>query len=130
MKYSTILFSDKPCRDLSLIFKDSSYQGLKYLETKSRLYIKLFTLTQSVSLDLKIHTPGCRFSPVPHCCCLVTQSCLTLCDPMDCCMLGSSVHGMSQARTLEWVPSFSSRGSSWPRDQTCISCIGRHILYH
>ena len=65
-----------------------------------------------------------------YCCCLVTQSCLTLYDPMDCCMLGSSVHGMSQARTLEWVPSFSSRGSSWPRDQTCISCIGRHILYH
>ena len=98
MKYSTILFSNKPSRDLSLIFKDFSYQGLKYLETKSHLYIKLFTLTQPVSLDLKIHTPGCRFSSVPHCCCLVTQWCLTLCDPMDCSPPGSSVHGDSPGR--------------------------------
>ena len=49
--------------------------------------------------------------------CEVTQSCLTLCDPMDYSVPGSSVHGTFQARVLEWVAiSFSSR-SSRPRDQ-------------
>ena len=50
--------------------------------------------------------------------CSVAQSCLTLCDPMDCSPPGSSVHGMLQARILEWVAMPSSRGSSQPRDQT------------
>ena len=61
------------------------------------------------------------------------QSCLTLCDPMDCSPPGSSVHGIFQARILEWVAISSSTGSSWPRDQTrvsYISCSGRQILYH
>ena len=49
------------------------------------------------------------------------QSCLTLCDPMNCGPLGSSVHGILQPRTLEWVAMRSSRGSSWLRDQTCVS---------
>ena len=44
--------------------------------------------------------------------------------------LGSSIHGILQARMLEWVVISSSRGSSRPRDWTCISCIGRQILYH
>ena len=44
------------------------------------------------------------------------QSCPTLCDPMDCSLPGSSVHGTLQARTLEWVAISSSRGSSRPRD--------------
>ena len=42
---------------------------------------------------------------------------------------GSSVHRISQARILEWVAISFSRGPSWSRDQTCISCIGRQILY-
>ena len=53
--------------------------------------------------------------------------------PMDCSLLGSSVHGISQARILEWVAISFSRGSSWFRDQTHVSCIaGRFftILYH
>ena len=49
---------------------------------------------------------------------LVTQSCLTLCDPMDCSLLGSSFHGILQARLLEWVAIPFFRGSSWPRDPT------------
>ena len=51
------------------------------------------------------------------------QSCPTLCDPLDCGSPGSSVHGISQARILEWVASFSSRGSSQPRDRTQISSV-------
>ena len=55
--------------------------------------------------------------------CVYAQSCPTLCDPMGCSLPGSSVHGTSQARILEWVAiSFSSR-SSWSRNQTCISGI-------
>ena len=50
------------------------------------------------------------------------QLCPTLCDPMDCSWPGSSVQGILQARRPEWVAMPSSRGSSWPRDPTCISC--------
>ena len=53
----------------------------------------------------------------------VSQSCLTLCDPVDCSLLGSSVHGIFQARVLEWVAISFSRGSSQPRDRTQVSCI-------
>ena len=53
----------------------------------------------------------------------VTQSCPTLCDPVDCTLPGSSVHGILQARILEWVAISFSRGSSRPRDRTQISHI-------
>ena len=54
---------------------------------------------------------------------LVTQSCPALWNPMDCSPPGSSVHGILQAGLLEWIAiSFSSQ-SSWPRDQTHVSCI-------
>ena len=57
------------------------------------------------------------------------QSCPTLCGPMDCSPPGSSVHGISQARTLEWVANSSSRGSSRPRDQTHVSCTeGQYFI--
>ena len=56
-------------------------------------------------------------------CVLVAQSCPTLCDPMDCSPPGSSVHGILQARILEWTAISFSRGSSQPRDQTWVSCI-------
>ena len=58
------------------------------------------------------------------------QSFLTLRHPMNCDPPGSSIHGISQARLLEWVAISCSKGSSWPRDWTHISCIGRWILYH
>ena len=52
----------------------------------------------------------------------VSQLCLTLCDPMDCNPPGSSVYEIFQARILEWVAIFFSRGSSQPRDRTQVSC--------
>ena len=64
--------------------------------------------------EKKPDVPACR---------VVTQSCPTLCSPMDCSLPGSSVHGISQARVLEWVAISFSRGSSWPRDQTWVSSI-------
>ena len=51
------------------------------------------------------------------------HSCLTLCDAMDCSPPGSSNHGIFLGRILEWVAISSFRGSSWPRDQTCVSCV-------
>ena len=50
------------------------------------------------------------------------------CDPMGCSLSGSSVHGLSQARILAWVSISFSRGSSWPGDQICISCICRQFF--
>ena len=54
------------------------------------------------------------------CCCLVTKSCLPLCDPLDCNLPGG-LHGILQARILEWVAVPFSRGASWPRDCTSVS---------
>ena len=62
--------------------------------------------------------------------CVHAQLCLTFCNPMDYSPPGSSVHGISQARILEWVDISFSRGSSRPRDRTWLSCTGRWILYH
>ena len=61
-------------------------------------------------------------------CCLVAQSCPTLCNPVDCGPPGSSVDGI--LLSMEWVAISFSRGSSQTRDWTCVSCIGRWILYH
>ena len=64
------------------------------------------------------------------------QSCLTLCDPTDSSLSGFSIHGILQARILEWVAMPSSRGCSWLRDWTHVSCDSwvaggcRQILYH
>ena len=62
------------------------------------------------------------------CSCLVTKLCRILLWPHE--LPGSSVHGISQARTLEWVAISFLRGSSRPRDRTSIFWIGRQILYH
>ena len=53
----------------------------------------------------------------------VAQSCPTLCDPMDCSLQRSTVHGIFQARVLEWAAISFSRGSSQPRDGTWVSHI-------
>ena len=58
----------------------------------------------------------------------VTQSCLTLCDSTDYSSPGSSLHGIFQARVLEWVATSFSRGYSWSRDQTWVShIVGRRF---
>ena len=81
----------------------------------------------------KILTPEhsvCVCLCVYLCVCPVVSDSL---QPMDCNSPGSSVHGTLQARILEWVTISYSRGPSWSRDESpisCISCIGRWILYH
>ena len=67
------------------------------------------------------------------CACSVAQSSPTVCDPGDSSLPGSFIHGIFQARILQWVTISFCRGSSWPWDWTfvsCISCIGRWVLYH
>ena len=60
--------------------------------------------------------------------CEVAQSCLTLCDSMDCSLSGSSVHGIFQVRVLEWIAISFSRGSSRPRNRTQVSrIVGRRF---
>ena len=76
----------------------------------------------------KIKSQKRKWELFPKCVCvyvcvLVAQLCLTLCGPIDCSLQGSSAHEILEARILEWVAIFFSRGSSWPRDWTLVSCI-------
>ena len=83
--------------------------------------IKIHLAMQEVRVQLLVRELGV------HVFCSVAQSCLPLCDPMDCSPPGSSVHGVLQARILERVAISSSRRPSRPRVQTrvsCTSCIG------
>ena len=66
---------------------------------------------------------------VMACSMLVTQSCLTLCNPIDCSLPDYGVHGILQARVLEWAAIPFFRGSSKPRNQTQISHIAGRYFY-
>lgn len=67
---------------------------------------------------------------IPLSACVLSQLCLTLWDPIAYNQWLFSVHGVFQAKVVEWVAIPISRGSFRPRDQTHVSCIGRLILYH
>ena len=112
----------------------STFLNWNAVPTKHSLpYLPLYFLTLWVCLFQAPQVRGIkqyRLHLTYRCCCwLVAQSCPTLCDPTRCSLPGSSVHGVLQARTLEWVAISLSRGSSRPRDWTCISCNDRWILY-
>ena len=78
----------------------------------------------SDEFEVQIQTLWLCFS-----CCLLAQSLLTVCNPMDCSWPGSTVYGISQARILVWVGMSPSRGSFQPRNWTRVSCIGRHFFF-
>ena len=90
-------------------------------------YFILLWMTCGLFSVLCCHKPhSCDHSCVYVCVCvcvLVAQLYPTLCDPLGYNLPGSSVHGILQARILEWVAISFSRGSSQPRDQTRVSCI-------
>ena len=74
---------------------------------------------------------GCEsWTITKYVCAKLLQLCLTLCNPMDCNPPGFSVHGIFQARILEWVAISFSRGSSQPRNPTQVSCIVGRYFYH
>ena len=103
------------------------------MHTKVEVEVSIHTHAhESESVDLYTHTKVkvkvliCTHSHKSES--EVAQSCLTLCDPVDCSPPGSFIHGILQARILEWVATSFSRGSSRPRDRTQVSCIaGRHF---
>ena len=79
-----------------------------------------------IQVKTKIKCISVQFSSVQFSHSVVSNSY----NPMNCGPPGSSVHGISQAKILEWVAIFFSRGSSRPRDQTHISCIGKWVPFH
>ena len=107
-------------------------KGLPWQDLSSLMGIKV----NYMSLSLREHSPTETITSLQaitrycHCPIVCARSCPILYDPMDCSPPGSSLHGISWARILEWVSISSSRVSSWPRDQTRVSCIGRKILHH
>ena len=82
--------------------------------------VQLFMVSDSLWPHGLQHARLPCLSPTPRAC---SNSCQTLCNPMNCSPPGSSVHGILQARILKWVIIPSSRGSSQLGDQTCVSCI-------
>ena len=86
-------------------------------------YSFFFSFHFNLIFHYSSHTQMSRPLHIVCCACSDAQLHPTLCDPMDCRPLGSSVHRILPARTLEWVAISSSRESSWPRDRTHISCI-------
>ena len=93
---------------------------LLWMEGISSNYLGCWKLIES---SVPRYPPDTKLQSV-----LFTQSCLTLCNPVDCSPPGSSVHGILQERILEWVAMPSSRGSSQPRDQTLVSCIAGRLF--
>ena len=87
------------------------------LKKKSIIFLIIYTIlsTSFITDDVSISSNVSERE--------VAQSCRTLRDPMDCSPPGSPVLGILQARVLEWVAISFSRGSSWPRDRTRVSCI-------
>ena len=84
-----------------------------------RMYIYFLILHYSLLIYKILNIVPCCFC----CCCLVTRLCPTLCNPVNCSPLDSSVHGISQTRILERVAIFFSRGSSRTSGQTHVSCL-------
>ena len=88
----------------------------KYIIHNKYTIIEITSIIKSIRISMYfIHKYICIV--------LVVHSFPTLCDPTDCILPGSSVHGILQAGILEWVAIPFSRGSSQPRDQTQVSCI-------
>ena len=102
---------------------------------------KLYSRWNSKCDEWNSETSGKQMNSVCVCVCVcvcacvyvqLLQSCLTLGNPLDCSVPGSSVHGILQARILHWVAMISSRESSWLRDWTQVTCLLQcsWILYH
>ena len=134
---------------LTLILKSHRFRlRLKVLQSKNALgNFPMINLTSQRQLYFSLHLILGSFTiqtcwkneqhlAVSCWCCICrqdSQSCLSLCDPVNCSPPGSSVSEILQAKILEWVAISSSRGSSPPGDWThvsCISCTARWILYH
>ena len=95
----------------------------KIRDTKGTFQTKMGSMKDRNGLDLTEAEDTKKWQQYTESESEVAQSCPTLCNPMDCSLSGSSVHGIFQARVLEWIAISFSRGSSWPRNRTRVSCI-------
>ena len=132
-----------PCLIFHLVLTVLLYPGIFCTFSLTPLILHVYTSDPFLNVQLLCHL-FCKalltllqpelmaHSSILPLLCWGTQSCLTLCDPMDCRAPGSSVHGTLYARILEAAIPFS-RGPSWSKDRTwdsCVSCNCRQILYH
>ena len=113
---------------------DCSYEIKRCLLLGKKALTNLESILKSrgITLPTKVRLVKAMVFPVDMCGCEswtikksereVAQSCLTLCDPMDCSLPGFSIHGIFQARVLEWGAIAFSRVFSWPRYRTWVSC--------
>ena len=151
LKFSKYIFI-KCYTSLPVVYENSSYWASSpNLGILSHLYFSLFSecvvFSHRFLINIFIMTSaiqhifpnvywmctGYLCTTVCVCVCVCVLSYLTVYSPIDCSPPGFSVHGIFQARILEYVAISYSRGSSRPRDWihiTCISCIGRRTLYH
>ena len=93
------------------------------IQTRSEHVYKDHTIKRDshLSKELRESKLVSRHGIPVDCVCMLSQ--VQLCHPMDCSLPASFVYGITQARILEWVAISSFRGSSWPRDQTHLSCV-------
>ena len=126
--FLTVLEAEHPrsrCRPIQLTEENPSFFGLQ-----TAIFLLCPHVTEREIAHKLSGVSSCKGdTPLQDC----SQSCPTLCNPIDCSPLGSSVHGIFQARIPELVVISFSMGSSPPRDRThvsCISCIVRQVLYH
>ena len=113
------------CRNVVITLDLSHTFLVKVIPGNNQLSINFF-FREKVRKIATSQVPHSQDTPITKTCAYVCaqslQLCLTLCDPMDCSQPDSSVHGIFQARVLEWVAMPSYR-SSRPKDQTCVSCV-------
>ena len=111
-------------RFLEAIFMQE-WLGIIYLHTEEIDYIYICVYIYIYIYEhtyIHTHTHTHTHIYIYICCCLGANSCIPSCDPMDYSPPGSSVHGISQERRLEWAVISFSRGSSWLKDPTNFSC--------
>ena len=99
--------------------KEASQKILKQFDKNNFMYVD----SNNKNWGLNFVCLNFFFLVIFCCCCLVAKSCPTVCNPMDCSPPGSSIHGISQTRILEWIVISFSRGSFQSRDWTQVSCI-------
>ena len=134
----TIYFTFWKRKTMEMENKSAFVRGWEWLITKGthKDYFKLMTLYCTALGRRNLTTHFVKTQSIVHhrvqlsCACVCMLSRVWLCSSMECSLPGSSVHRISQARILERLAIPFSSGSSWSRGQTCISCIGRQILYH
>ena len=95
----------------------------KIRDTKGTFHTKIGTKKDRNGMDLTEAEDTKKWQQYTESESEVAQSCPTLCNPMDCSLSGSSVHGIFQARVLEWIAISFCRGSSLPRNRTQVSRI-------